>query len=64
MKATKQWLKETLPENLYLSAIENSTEEILNIEVTNFSVAISGAFLWQKSKQGYTYWRKICKQYE
>lgn len=64
MKTVEEWLEETLPEGLFKLAISNSTEETLKFETTNFSQALSAAFMWNKTPQGFTYWRKICKMYE
>ena len=57
-KTMFDWLKE-LPHPIGVKAIANTPEENLKSVYNNASSALTGAFAWIKSPEGYDYWDKI-----
>lgn len=58
-KTTKEWL-ESLPEPHRIEAIQNTDPEILASDsIKTFDNALSGAFAWKETPQGYGYWSDL-----
>jgi len=59
MKTIKQWFNE-LPEPQKTEALENTPKLIKENIADDLEDAIYSAFRWDRTKQGYDYWQKIC----
>lgn len=59
-KTIREWL-ETLPEPYRSDALGNAPKSVLHITYRCLDHAISGAFLWSRTPQGYCYWESIGK---
>jgi len=62
MKKAIEWFNQ-LPEPERTNAINNIKPDLLEYEFPNFIKAISGAFTWRSTKQGFDYWRDIYNRY-
>jgi len=58
MKTIKEWLQE-LPEELGEKALGYTHEELLDIEISSLRGALYGAFAWEETPEGHTYWCNI-----
>lgn len=58
MKTIKTWLNK-LDEPYKTEAIINTQNVLLSIKSESLSAALSGAFSWEKSKQGHEYWEEL-----
>lgn len=57
-KTIKEWLQE-LPEELREKALGYTHEELLDIEISSLRGALYGAFAWEETPEGHTYWCNI-----
>lgn len=63
MKTIKEWLHE-LPEPYRIRALHNVKESFELLEITEDSLieALSGAFVWSTTKEGYEFWSKFVEE--
>lgn len=61
MKTVLEWLK-TLPKKQSKQAIANTSHEILRGSEKSLSEALLGAFAWDLSTEGNSYWLEIYKK--
>jgi len=57
-KTIREWLEE-LPEPYRSQAMENMIKKAEGLKKPSFQIALTNAFVWELSKQGGDYWRKL-----
>lgn len=50
------------PEPYKTQAIENTPDACISYKVINADVALSGAFIWRHSPQGFDYWSRFSEK--
>ncbi len=62
MKTAKEWF-ETLPEPAHTQAIFNTLDTDIVNECHSLPDAIETSFVWQYTREGYLYWKKLAHKY-
>lgn len=61
-KTVQEWLFE-LPEDIRTKVMANCDDWSLHLNAVSVGDALSKAFLWEDSAEGYDYWNEIYQKY-
>lgn len=63
MKTTEQHFRDTLPVDIFELAIKNTKKENLTDEFARFESCLICAFEWQKTSEGWDFWKDVYTEY-
>lgn len=59
MKTIRDWFETIADSDIRKRAIKNTSKHVLNIEKPSLGIALSSAFAWTETPEGYAYWIDI-----